>query len=152
MKEYTILKNIAVIGTRVKSFPNGIEAAFMDLMKKLPGGDKRIYYGIGECTATGIVYIAAAEQKKEGEGRQYDLESYVIEKGNYLAVEILDWKPKTSSIKNVFEEMYKDERADRSKPSIEIYFDDKRMLCLVSVDESKGKKLNKSEIESSFRS
>jgi predicted transcriptional regulator YdeE len=138
MKEYKIEKSFPVIGFPVKTFPEGIETAFRELMNNLPGGDNRVYYGIGECSAAGIVYIAAAEQLAQDEAQNFGLESYKIESGKYLAVEILDWKPKTASIKDVFELMYQHKKADRSKPSIEIYLNDNRMLCLVKELETKA--------------
>jgi hypothetical protein len=137
MENYQIPQNIRVIGLQVKTFPNGISEAFLGLMKKLPEGNSRTYYGIGECINGEIIYIAAALEKYEGEGKQYGLVTYEVEKGNYLAEEILNWRPKTNTIKDVFEEMYKDQRADSSKPSIEIYEREQKMLCLVKVDESK---------------
>ena len=136
MKEFIIEKTVRVIGSPVKTFPNGIETAFRNLMTSLPNGDKRVYYGIGECTSSGIVYIAAAEQITPGEGEKFGLQSYEIEEGKYLAVEVLNWRPKTSSIKDVFELMYQHQKADRTKPSVEIYLDDNKMLCLVKEKET----------------
>jgi len=133
MKEYTISKDINAIGTPVKTFPLGIDQAFQDLVKKIPGGFSRPYYGIGDCIDGKMTYIAAAMEKTEGEGKQLGLETYKIEKGNYLAEEITDWRDKTACIKDVFEKMYKDDRADRSAPSIEIYENDHVMKCLVKL-------------------
>jgi hypothetical protein len=131
MKEYIIPTDINAIGSEVKTFPLGIDQAFDSLVKKIPGGFSRPYYGIGDCIDGKITYIAAAMERTEGEGRQLGLQSFKIEKGKYLAEEITDWRGKTSCIKDVFEEMYKDSRVDRSAPSVEIYENDRSMLCLV---------------------
>ena len=133
MKEYVISNDINVIGSEVKTFPFGIDHAFQELVKRIPGGFSRPYYGIGECIDGKIIYIAAALEKSEGEGKQLRLQSYKIEKGNYLSEQITDWRSKTSCIKDVFEDMYKDDRADRSAPSIEIYENDDLMRCLVKM-------------------
>ena len=137
MKDYQISSNINVMGAVVKTFPMGIGEAFENLMRNVRGGFSRNYYGIGECKDGKIVYIAGAEEKSPGEANELGLDHFTIEKGNYLAEEVLDWRTKTNCIKDVFEEMYKDERADRSAPSIEIYVDDKKMLCLVRVKSEK---------------
>jgi hypothetical protein len=120
----------------------------MDSWKKLPDGNKRVYYGIGECVDGKIIYIAAAEEKYAGEGKKYGLENYNIEKGNYLVEEIRDWRPKTNTIKDVFDKLYKDKIADKSKPSIEIYQDEKIMLCLVKIDPAKIER--ETELESNY--
>ena len=137
MKDYQICSNINVMGAVVKTFPMGIGEAFENLMRNVRGGFSRNYYGIGECKDGKIIYIAGAEEKSPREANELGLDHFTIEKGNYLAEEVLDWRTKTNCIKDVFEEMYKDERADRSAPSIEIYVDDKKMLCLVRVKSEK---------------
>lgn len=146
MKEYIIEKDIKAIGKIVTTFPMGIDQAFQELVKKIPGGFNRPYYGIGQCIDGKIIYIAAALEKSEGEGKQLGLETYRIEKGNYLAEEISDWRGKTDCIKDVFENMYKDDRADRSAPSIEIYENDIVMRCLVKISNSKSQISNKSQM------
>ena len=137
MKDYQICSNINVMGAVVKTFPMGIGEAFENLMRNVRGGFSRNYYGIGECKDGKITYIAGAEEKSPREANELGLDHFTIEKDNYLAEEVLDWRTKTNCIKDVFEEMYKDERADRSAPSIEIYVDDKKMLCLVRVKSEK---------------
>ena len=138
MNDYKIQSNINVMGAEVKTFPMGIGEAFENLVKKVPGGFSRNYYGIGECKDGKIIYIAGAEEISPGEAKQLGLDHFEIEKGNYISEEVLDWRTKTDCIKDVFEKMYKDERADRSAPSIEIYLDDKKMLCLVKASSSTG--------------
>lgn len=134
MEKYNIPHDITVFGFPVATFPNGIGEAFDKLMKDIPDATKRPYYGIGECTDDGIVYIAAAQETYHDEGKKYGYKEYKIEKGDYLAEKIVDWHSKTAGIKDVFETMYKDERADRKEPSIEIYKDSNEMLCLVKAD------------------
>ena len=138
MKEYIIEKDIKAIGKIVTTFPMGIDQAFQELVKKIPGGFTRPYYGIGQCIDGKIIYVAAALEKFEGEGKQFGLQTYKIEKGNYLAEVVTDWRNKTDCIKDVFEDMYKDERADRSAPSIEIYENDSVMQCLVKMKTAVG--------------
>lgn len=137
MEKYKLTDDINVMGFPVTTFPNGIGEAFDKLMNTIPDANDRPYYGIGECTPQGMVYIAAALQKYDGEAARYGYQKYKIEKGDYLAETVMDWPSKTACIKNVFEEMYKDDRSDRSKPSIEIYKDMYEMLCLVKINRTK---------------
>ncbi|MDQ3290265.1 MAG: DinB family protein [Bacteroidota bacterium] len=131
MEIYHIDKDIEVIGFPVKTFPQGIGEAFSVIQEKLPPSDNRPFYGISECTPTGIVYLATAQQKTDEEPVQYGFTSYKIEKGDYLAVTVRDWPTKTNSIKEVFTQMFTDDRSDRSKPCVEIYKNEDEMLCLV---------------------
>src|SRR5688500_7550240 len=112
-------EGIKVFGKQVRNFPSGIGEAFHELVKLLPPGDSRPFYGIGECTSEGIIYKAAALETFEGEAERYQCQRYVIEPGDYLCVTVRDWRPKTGSIKSVFDELYKHALADRKKTSIE---------------------------------
>ncbi|QEC66510.1 DinB family protein [Panacibacter ginsenosidivorans] len=136
MEIYHIPHNITVFGNEVNSFPDGIGEAFDALIKILPKDDHRSYYGISWCIENNITYIAAAEQKKEGEAEKYECTKYTVEKGDYLSVPVYDWMSKTNCIKDVFTEIMKDERADNQTPAIEIYKNDKEMLCMVAVKRS----------------
>jgi len=138
MKEYVISEDITAIGVPVKTFPLGIDDSFQNLVNEITGGFSRPYYGIGDRIDGEIIYIAAAMERTEGEGKQLGLQTFKIQKGKYLAEEIPDWRSKTASIKDVFEKMYKDDRVDRSAPSIEIYENDRLMLCLVKVKVREG--------------
>ena len=135
MKEYIIPKDITAIGKVVNAFPSGIDDAFQSLVKIIPGGFSRPYYGIARVIDGKMSYVAAAMEYEEGEGKRLGLQTFKIEKGIYLAEDISDWRNKTSCIKDVFEEMFKDERADHAKPCIEIYENDSVMHCLVKVKE-----------------
>lgn len=136
METYHIPHNIKVFGNEVTTFPAGIGAAFDNLIRMLPATDDRPYYGISECTKNGIVYVAAALQKTEGEATKYGCKIYTVEKGDYLSVTVTDWLSKTGAIKSVFETIMKDERVDIRKPAVEIYNNDKEMLCMVKLRQS----------------
>jgi hypothetical protein len=136
METYHVPHNVKVLGNVVETFPAGIGEAFDALIKMLPEGDKRLYYGISWCSGNDITYIAAAEQKTENEATQFGCKIYIIEKGDYLCIPVYDWRRKTASIKNVFEEIMKDARADNKEPAIEIYKNEKEMFCLVKMRQS----------------
>ena len=103
MEKYNLQNDMKVFGVQVKTFPNGIGEAFDALVKMLPGGFDRSYYGISYMSNDGaMVYIAAAIEKEEGEAEKYNCERYTIEKGEYLAITVNDWRSKTDCIKDVF--------------------------------------------------
>ncbi len=134
MEKYNLPNNLKVFGVHVKTFPQGIGEAFDGLMKMLPPGDERPYYGISQCTKEGITYIAAALETFDGESKNYGYENYTIERGEYLTAPLMDWTSKLHCIKDVFEKIIKDERVDNSKPAIEVYKNMKEMVCMVKVD------------------
>lgn len=136
MEIYHIPHNITVFGNKVHSFPTGIGEAFDELIKKIPKGDERTYYGISWCIDNRITYIAAAEQKSENEPLKYNCASYTVERGEYLSVTVHDWQDKVACIKDVFTEILKDRRVDNTKPAIEIYKSNKEMLCMVAIKTS----------------
>lgn len=137
MEKYNLKNDVKVFGFQVKSFPNGIGEAFDKLIKILPQGDERPYYGISECTNGNIFYLAAALETFDGEGKKYGYENYTIERGEYLTAPLIDWTTKTHCIKDVFKEIVKDERADNTKPAIEVYKNLKEMVCMVKIDPRK---------------
>jgi len=136
MEIYHITHNIKVFGNVVETFPNGVGEAFHELIEKIPGGRERVYYGISWCIGNDITYIAAAEQKSEEEASKYNCDSYTIEKGDYLCIAVDNWQSKVDCIKDFFAEIIKDERADNKTPAIEIYKNDKEMLCIVALKRS----------------
>lgn len=131
MEKYTIENNLTVFGNEVNTFPNGVAETFNELMKQLPPGDERPYYGIGNYRNGKMVYIAAALETFEGEGKKYGYHNYTINKGEYLAETLMDWTSNTHRIKDVFATIVKDERADSTKPAIEFYTNMKEMVCMV---------------------
>lgn len=131
METYKIEKDIKTLGVEVKDFPEGISEAFDSLVEMLPGGFSRSFYGIIEMRGTDLLYKATAEELYEGEAEQYNCDRSLISKGEYLAETIRDWRGKTNSIKDVFQSMIQDSRADRNKPAIEWYKSNEEMVCLV---------------------
>ena len=134
MKTYNINKDIDAFGFQVKTFPEGIGEAFDSLIEMVPEGLNRSYYGISYMTPDNkVVYIAAVEEKNKGEAEKNKCQRYIIEKGKYLTVTVLDWRQKTDTIKDVFHEMMKEENLDKTKPCVEWYKNDDEMLCMLKV-------------------
>lgn len=141
MEKYNLQNDLKVFGVQVNTFPNGVGDAFDKLMKILPQQDKRPYYGISQCLNGNINYIAAALETYDGEGNKYGYQNYTIERGEYLSAPLMDWTTKTGCIKDVFEEIIKDERVDNTKPAIEVYKNMQEMVCMVKIEPGKEMKI-----------
>src|ERR1700761_918312 len=105
-----ILENdVKVFGIEVKTFPQGIDDAFDELIKQT--GDvagSREYYGVSNMNEKGrMIYKAVAEEKYDGEAKKYNYEESTIEKGTYYFEVLKDWRNKTQCIKDIFGEMIK---------------------------------------------
>lgn len=132
METYNIKKDIKVFGRRVVTFPIGIKEAYDSLVEMVPDALKRSYYGLSRFDNDGtILYFATVEETHPGEAKVYDLDSYVIEGGEYLSKTILNWYTKTDSIKEVFHELMQHKEADLSYNCIEWYKSDYEMQCMV---------------------
>lgn len=133
MKKYTLKNDLSVFGVPVTTFPNGIGEVFDSLIRLIPDGLNRSYFGISKMDGEEITYIAAAEQKENGESEKFRCNNYLIEGGEYFVIEVKDWRSKTDSIKNVFGEMMQDPYTDKSKPCVEWYRTDIEMWCMMKV-------------------
>jgi predicted transcriptional regulator YdeE len=136
MEKYSLQNDLEVFGKQVTTFPNGIGEAFNELVQIL-GGFSRSYYGISYMDGHGkMVYYATAEEKQPGEAEKHSCESLTIEKGEYLAITVTDWRRKTDTIKDVFHVIIEDARADKTKPATEWYKNDREMMCMVKTTNS----------------
>ncbi|MEO8861797.1 MAG: hypothetical protein ABI358_10265 [Ginsengibacter sp.] len=132
MEEYIFQEEIKVFGTRVKTFPTGISEVFESLIKMTgDASGARNYYGISEFKEGVMYYYAVAEEKLSGEAKKYNCEELKIESGLYLAISMHDWRKNLNCIKDIFSELLRDARVDKTKPAIEWYKDDDKMLCLI---------------------
>jgi hypothetical protein len=142
MEKINLQNEVKVFGVRVKTFPEGIGEVFDSLIKMLPKGDNRSYYGISEFKNGSMHYYATTEETFPGEGKKYNCDSLTIEKGEYLTVTLHGWRTKTNTITDIFREILKDKRVDHTKPAVEWYKNDKEMFCMVRIDPSKIKMVN----------
>jgi hypothetical protein len=132
MEKLIFENDVKVFGIEVKTFPLGISEAFDELIKKT--GDcagERNYFGVSYMNNGKMIYKAVAEEKFNGEAKQFNYEESMIEKGEYAFEVLKNWQSKTNCIKDVFESMMNDERIDKTKPAVEWYKNNDEMLCMV---------------------
>jgi hypothetical protein len=132
MIEIFILKeDLKVLGFQVQDCISGIGEAFETLVNMLPGGFTRSYYGISEMGEDGMIYRAAALENYEGEAEKYNCKQFTIEKGEYLAVTLYNWRKNLNAIKEIFTGLHLDPRVDPSKSCVEWYKNDEEMVCMI---------------------
>jgi predicted transcriptional regulator YdeE len=138
METYDLPNDIKAFGFQVTNFPQGIGEAFETLIKTVPGGFDRPYYGISYMDQNGkMIYNVTASEKYEGEAEKYNYKRFVIDKGEYLTITLPGWREKTNCIKDLFHEIITDSRADKTKPAIEWYKNDDEMMCMVKTTSTK---------------
>ena len=126
-----IKQDIPVICKRVDTFPNGIKEAFDAIFKEF-GMVGRENYGISYMDEKfQIVYQVAVTEKFDGEADGTNYESYTIRKGDWLCVTLTDWMSKTGQIKDVFGQLMRDPRVDKTSIGLEWYKSDKEMQCMM---------------------
>jgi hypothetical protein len=134
VEKYNLKDSLKVFGKQVATFPEGIGEMFNNLIRMLPDGDKRSWYGISKFTKNGgILYFAATEESFDGEAKKYGCDRYVIEKGEYLTETVNDWRKKTDCLKDVFHTLMQDSRVDKTTPCVEWYKNDDEMLCMIKM-------------------
>jgi len=131
MENFFLEEDLKVFGIHVKTFPLGIGEAFDDLIRRLPEGLERPYYGISYVTNGNIIYLAVTAEMYEGEAKRYHYHQFSIAKGNYKTITVTDWSKKTDQIKDVFHEMMKEDCPDENRACVEWYISDKEMMCMV---------------------
>lgn len=130
MQLYHQTEDLIVMGLQVKTFPDGIKEAFGSLMKTF--GSNRAYYGVSWMDENdNILYYATAGEVYQDERKHYDYELLRIEKGEYRAEAIYEWRYKTDCIKDVFHKLMGSSKPDKNNPCIEWYKSDEEMLCMI---------------------
>ena len=134
MQVYNVEKDTKLFCIPATSFPNGVKAAFDKLYEMLAPSNERPFYGISYFDDKGrIVYKAAVEESFDGEAERYGCETFVVTKGEYIAKTINDWEKNMHKIGGIFENMLKDPRADTTYPCVELYKNDRELVCMMRI-------------------
>jgi predicted transcriptional regulator YdeE len=134
MESYYLPEDVKVYCTTAKTFPDGIQEAFITLEKML-SKEGRTFYGISHGSKDGsIIYKAAVSESFEGEAEKYGFEKYIIKKGEYSTETIFDWRNKMESIGPTFQKLLANPRLDKTSSCVEWYKSDKELMCMVRLD------------------
>ena len=133
MEQYTLATDTKVFCTIAKSFPEGIQEAFLTLEKML-SKEGRTFYGISYKNDSGvIVYKAAVSEIFSGEAETHGFENFVIKQGEYLTETIRDWMKHSEKIGETFAALLKTPDYDDTYPCVEWYKSDKEVMCMVRI-------------------
>lgn len=131
MEKFVIEKDISALCVQATSFPKDVSGAFSTLIAKLAGDSDRQLYGISHPAANGvIIYRAAAKEAYHGEGKEKDLETFVIRDGTYISIFLEDWKKDEMNIGRSFSKLLTYPGIDPNGYCLEIYSGDD-VRCLV---------------------
>ncbi|KAF0816054.1 MULTISPECIES: transcriptional regulator [unclassified Cytobacillus] len=136
METLYIEKDINIYCVTAKSFPNGVLEAHQELHKMIPFSKERRYFGLSRPEKGMILYKAAAEKlEKDGEENK-ECESFIIKRGNYRTITILDFKTNPHSIGTAFETLISYSDIDPNGYCVEWYFNDKDVKCMVRLKDN----------------
>ena len=135
MGKFFLKDDIPVFYVKAETFPAGIKAAHEKLHKMLGGSEKgRRFFGISNSDgAKGIVYRAAAEELYPGEAEKYGCEKFTIRNGVYISELLKDWQKDESSVARTFQELLDHPDLDPKGYCLEMYLNEKDILCLVTL-------------------
>jgi len=134
MKKFELTKDMVVLYLPAESFPDGIQPAFDQLEKRLSSNNNRAVFGISWPDQQGkILYKAAAEEKYDGEGKKYELDTFTIKKGTYISELIEDYEKNLPLIGTTFRQLLHHPELDINAFCLE-WYKGNDVLCMVKLD------------------
>jgi len=128
---YILEENITVYCIDAERFPEGVQAAHEKLHGLVKFSPERKYYGISFPRNGKIIYKAAATELNKGELSRHGLEAFRIPKGNYIFIDVPDFRKNLDQITRVFDELTKDSRIDPKGFCLEWYLSDTLCRCMI---------------------
>jgi len=135
MEKYFIKEDIKTFYVAATSFPAGVLQAHQALHALLPSTKDRKFFGISFPDKSGnIIYRAAVEESFDGEGKQFHCKTFIIRKGAYISATIKDFMADVSMVAKTFQQLLTHHDLDQNGYCLEIYPNEKDMLCLVKLN------------------
>ena len=137
MEKITLDKNIKVFYVTAKSFPEGIPEATKKLHSLFSYTKERRIFGLSRPeNNNGIVYRAAAEELSDGEAERLGCETLIIPKGQYVAIQVSNFRKDIMSINRAFQKILKEPNLDPQGYCLEWYASDKEeVTCMIRLEE-----------------
>jgi len=136
MEKYFIEKDIKTFYVTATDFPAGVLKAHQTLHALLPATAKRTFYGIsfpGKDRA--IIYRAAVEESYAGEAEQLHCDTFIIRKGRYISELLKDFMEDVTMVGKTFQQLLALPDLDSNGYCLEIYPNEKDMICLVKLND-----------------
>jgi hypothetical protein len=132
MEKYSFDKDIHVFCMQAPVFPTDIEETHHRLQALVPYTPGRRYFGISCPDRTGAIsYKAAVEEMIPGEAEKYRLESFVILKGDYICISLINYFKDVTAIGKAFEQLLTHPGIDLAGYCLEWFFNEKDVRCMV---------------------
>jgi hypothetical protein len=128
-------KDIDVLCITAIDFPSGVMDAHEKLQAIIPLSKERRYFGLSRPENGIIVYRAATEELVKDKAEKFNCEPFIIKKGKYICITILDCMKEPQSIGKAFEKLISYSDIDHNGYCVEWYFSDKDVKCMVRLNE-----------------
>ena len=133
MENFILEQAIKVFCVTATSFPDGIKSAHEALHSLVPFSNERKYFGLSRPENGVIIYKAAAEEKKAGEGESLGCETIVIKSGQYVCLTVLDFMNDITAISKAFQELLTRPDLDPEGYCVEWYLNEKDVKCMIRI-------------------
>jgi hypothetical protein len=133
MENFILEQDIKVFCVTATSFPDGVKSAHEALHSLVLFSRERKYFGLSRPQNGVIIYKAAAEEKKSGEGQSLGCETLVIKSGKYICLTIVDFMNNIPAIGKAFQELLTNPDIDLEGYCVEWYFNEKDVKCMVRI-------------------
>ncbi len=131
MKRIKIENDIKVFYIQAKSFPDGVMEAFQKMHSLIEFPPQRRNFGISRPENGEIVYKVASEELIKGDLEKNNLKEFIIPHGEYIGIEIKNFRNDLSSIKKAFDKLLDSPDIDKNGYCIEEYKGTDDVFCMV---------------------
>ncbi|GGB17667.1 transcriptional regulator [Puia dinghuensis] len=133
MEPFHLDNDIRLCCVSAKSFPDGVMAAFQQLMNIFPDQQgKRRLFGISWPDGHGgMVYKAAVNETYTGEAEALGLETYLLKKGEYLSLLVHNFMSDIPSIGKAFGQLVEAPGVHPYTVGVEEYINTADVRCMV---------------------
>lgn len=133
MEPYHLDRDIRLCCIPAKSFPDGVMAAFQQLMTLFPDQQgKRRLFGISWPDGKGsMVYKAAVEERYKGEAEKLGMETYLLKHGEYLSLLVHNFMDDIPSIGKAFRQLVDAPGVHPNTIGVEEYVSPSDVRCMV---------------------
>ena len=136
METVRIENDICVFYITAESFPAGVLDAHNNLHALVPFSKKRKYFGISRPESNGdIVYRAGTEETHANEGSEYNCDTLILKKGNYIALTVADFRDDPQRIGKAFQILLTHPDLDPQGYCVEWYKNDREEVkCMIRLN------------------
>jgi hypothetical protein len=133
IENYIILDDLKIYTLTAKSFPEDIGEVHHRLYKLFPPNPPRKYFGISRPENGVIIYKAGSELLLNEVIDLKLVESFTVQKGDYISILIKDFRNNLSQIDTAFKQLTSLKNIDPNGYCIEYYYNSEDVRCMIKV-------------------